>query len=280
MLLVHKESNSMKDLLIKNIISGFVFIFFTAGICSAQTTLYFPQFADGRDAGATSAWGTLIFVTNLATAGTPAANVTIAVTQDNGTTMNITLSDAINGGIANSFQLAGGQTKLVASPSNDHPLTPLNNGFVTVTSSLPVSAGLVFVEYICLANDGCGDPISQAGVPAATPLTLQGTGVVRVSNVQGAVGTEPAVAVANPGTGTATIAFQLVDNNGTTIGSPVTRTLAAKNHTAFFVSQLFPSIPSGYFIGTLRMTSDIPIVTTALTFAGSLFATIPVFPLP
>jgi hypothetical protein len=43
--------------------------------------------------------------------------------------------------------------------------------------------------------------------------------------------------------------------------------------------RLFPSAPS-IILGTMRITSDKQIVTTALGFSGNLFATVPVFPLP
>jgi hypothetical protein len=82
----------------------------------------------------------------------------------------------------------------------------------------------------------------------------------------------------NSGTGTATISFQLLDGNAATILPPVTRTLAPNNHTSFFISQLFPSAPRIIF-GTMRMTSDRPIVATALTFTGTVFVTTPVFPI-
>jgi len=151
----------------------------------------------------------------------------------------------------------------------------LNVGFATVTSNLPLAAGLIFIEY----GGAFGDPISRAGVSAASPLTRQVTGAIRYTNKAGTSTDETAVAIANPGTGTAAITFQLFDLDGNAIGSPATRTLAAHNHTAFFVSGLFPNVGFAFF-GTLRFTSDNPIVATALDFSGNLFATSPVFPLP
>jgi hypothetical protein len=136
-------------------------------------------------------------------------------------------------------------------------------------------ASLIFVEYAA----GGGDPVSEGGVLTASPLMVQGTGVYRQPDNSAQIGTEPAVAIASAGAGPANITFQLLDTTGSAVGAPVTRTLAANNHTAFFVSQLLPNMPSAFF-GTMRITSDNPIVAVALLFlANGTFATVPVFPL-
>jgi hypothetical protein len=235
----------------------------------AESVLYFPQFVEGSQGGGVF-WATGIAIVNPAGSGTPAASGTITLTQDNGTPMTITFQDENGAPVGSTFQLVGGQTKLFFSPSlnsdKDRAL-PLKSGFATVTSNLPVAGGLVFFEV------GPNGIIGEAGVPAATPLTRQATVVTKDYHNTG-------VAVANPGTGTATITFQLLDKSGASIVPQVTRTLAANNHTAFFVTDLFPSAPSPIY-GTMRVTSDKPIVSTALLFAQSgQFATVPVFPLP
>jgi hypothetical protein len=55
--------------------------------------------------------------------------------------------------------------------------------------------------------------------------------------------------------------------------------LAANNHTAFFVPDLFPSVTSKIY-GTMRITSDVPIFSTALLLSIGSFAALPVFSLP
>jgi hypothetical protein len=257
----------------KNISRSLVFILFAAGICSAQSVLYFPQFADGTQDGVV-AWGTSITVTNPAPLGTPAASGTITFTQDDGAPVNVMLVDYYGAPAGNTFQLAGGQTKIFQSAflgggatNNTNP-GPLEIGFATVTSTLPVTAGVGFVEA---SRNGI---IGAAAVQAATPLTRQAIFFTKNDN------TNTAVAVANPGTKSATITFQILDGSGTPIVPQVTRTLAAKNHTAFFVPDLFPSAPFEIW-GTMRITSDQPIVSTALLFIpGGGFITTPVFPLP
>jgi hypothetical protein len=262
----------------KRILRSFLLVLIAAGVCSAQSVLYFPQFVDGKtNVNDNVAWGTVIYITNAAALGSAAASVTITLTNDNGASINMPLIDTATAQPVanNTFLLAAGQSKFLLSPSNGQPLVPLNVGFATVTSNLPVAAGLIFIEY----GGPFGDPISRAGVSAAPPLTRQGTGAIRYTNMAGTATDETAVAIANPGTATAAITFQLSDTNGNAIGSPVTRTVAAHNHTAFYVSGLFPNVGFAFF-GTLRITSDNPIVATALDFSGNLFATSPVFPLP
>jgi hypothetical protein len=239
--------------------------------CSAQNTSYFPQIADGQAGG--TAWTTVIAVTNPAATGTSAATGTITFTQDNGTPFNIVFTTPqgppVGSGNTISFQLTGGQTSYFVSTGAG----ALTVGFGTVTSSLPVTAGAVFQEN---ANSPNGPDIAQAGVAAVAPLTRQAV-FVRVNKKGGDTG----VAIANPGTATANITFQLLDTNGVATGSAINTTLAAMNHTAKFVSQLFPSVAGlTQFLGTMQITSQTPLVSTGLIFnSDGTFATIPVITL-
>src|SRR5262245_968724 len=101
----------------KRIFWSLALVVFAAGIGSAQTTLYFPQFVDGaQNPQGDVAWFTAIAITNAAAPGTPAASGTVTLTKDNGTPMNITLFDENDAPAGNTFQLAGGQTKFFVSP--------------------------------------------------------------------------------------------------------------------------------------------------------------------
>jgi hypothetical protein len=252
----------------KTIVSGLVFLLFATGVCSAQTVLYFPQFVDGGPPGAGVAWISAITVTNPAAPGTPAASGTITLTSDNGTPLNLAFTDENDQPAGNTFQLAGGQTKIFQSPQGTSAnILPFNSGFATVTSNLPVTGGSAFFDF-----NGNGI-VGLGGAPASFPLTRQGIVAIKDS------GTNTAVAVANPGAGTATINFQLLDKSGSQIGALATRTLVANGHTAFFLTELFPNAPSRV-AGTLRITSDKAIVTIALIFEGATFGAFPVFPLP
>src|SRR5215467_3054994 len=120
----------------KNMLRSLVLILFVAGVCPAQSVLYLPQFVDGKTDANSLVWGTYIFVTNPAPLGTSNASVTITLTKDNGTAMNVPLIDVTGGSGGNTFQISGGQTKVLASPSNLQPTIPLNVGFATVTSNV------------------------------------------------------------------------------------------------------------------------------------------------
>src|SRR5438876_2879194 len=130
----------------KKIFSSLVLALLTVGVCSAQSTLYFPQFVDGTQDQNSVVWWTTIGVSNPADPGSPIASGTITLTNNDGTPMNITLFD-LSGKAGNTFQLAGGQTKVFLSPSTGSPAPrPLVAGFATVTSNLPVVGFLTFLE--------------------------------------------------------------------------------------------------------------------------------------
>ena len=115
---------------------------------------------------------------------------------------------------------------------------------------LPIVGNAVFVQ--------ASQPftvIGEAGVPPATPLLRQ---VILVAKHH-----DTGIAIANPGASTSTITFELLDANGVTIAPAVNRTLAGMNHTALFVSQLFPSLPLP-FKGVLRISSPSLISMTGL----------------
>ena len=255
----------MKNIVMKNILWTLVFVFSAAGICSAQTVLYFPQFVDGNQPDTSVYWGTLMAVTNPAGLNTPPASVEVVVKRESGAVMDITFADDTGQPTSNTFQLAGGQTKFLFSPKvlALNTSVPYNVGYAIVTSNLAVSATSIFLE------GNASGPFALAGVPASTPLNRQT--IIASANA--------GLAAFNPSAATANIVFQFLDKSGTPIGSSVTRTLAANNHTAFFVSQLFPSVSPTTF-GTMRITSDQGIVATALLFQNGAFGTIPIFPLP
>ncbi len=251
----------------RNLLWTLMSIFALAEIGSAQYTYYLPQVADGIQSGGIG-WVENIAVTNTAT-GTAAASGTITFTQDDGTPFNISLTDELNNpvGSGNSvpFQIAGGQTRFFASTAAG----PLKTGYATITSNLPVSVGGVFVEY---GNNGLA-LISEAGVPSTQPLTRQTIITIKTKH------TSTGIAVANAGNSAANITFQLLDTNGVAALPAVIKPLPAKQHTAFFVDQLFPNIPAKFY-GTLSITSDVPLEATALVFQDTgQFATLPVFAL-
>jgi hypothetical protein len=198
----------------------------------------------------------------------------VSLSNDDGTPMNIALLDENGAPAANTFQLAGGQTKLFLSPQSNAngSLLPFNSGFATVTASLPITGGLVINE---LSSNG---PSAMAGIPASAALTAQAT-VAAVNQNDPNNQQNTGVAIANPGTNTATVSFQLLDQYGNSVAPQVIRMLPANNHTAFFVTDLFP-MAAPNILGTLRITSDNPVASMALFFQGPRFASLPMFTLP
>ena len=251
----------MKQL--KQILAIMTGIFIPSLICSAQTVVYFPQVVDGITGN--SGWTSSMAVAN---SGTATASGTITFTQDDGTPFNIVMRDQLKNPVGSGntvpFQIPPGQTRFFLS----HARQPVTSGFATITSNVPVVAGLVFSEYYVDASGG-GTLISEAGVPSATASTQQTVIAVKDQNDSG-------IALANVGTAAATITFRLVDTNGNQALPAVTRTVGPMNHTAFLLSQLFPDAPAAFY-GLLRMTSTSPIVVTSLIVETTgLFATLPI----
>src|SRR5262249_29693968 len=155
----------------KRVFWTLVSILMSSVFCSAQNTLYFPQIADGFQPGGGSAWITAIAITNTAANGTAVASGTITLTQDNGTPFVISYNDGQGGpsstGSSIPFQIAGGQSRLFVSKGN----SGLNTGFATVTSTAPITGGLVFIQF----NGVTLERIAEAGVPASVALTRQST---------------------------------------------------------------------------------------------------------
>ena len=83
----------------------------------------------------------------------------------------------------------------------------------------------------------------------------------------------------NPNAESATITLELVDAQGQSVGAPLQRSLAARNQVAAFVSELFPLDRN--FVGTMRISSSVPIGVTALRFSpNGVFTTVPTVVLP
>src|SRR5215475_6915126 len=99
----------------KHIVCSLVLVLFAASLCSAQSVLYFPQFVDGSSGQ--GFWASAVAISNPAAAGTATASGTVTVTKFDGTPLNITFVDDGLAPTTNTFQLAGGQTKIFYSPT-------------------------------------------------------------------------------------------------------------------------------------------------------------------
>lgn len=246
---------------------------------TAQTTFYFPQIADGTFGG--GFFTTTIFVTNPASAGS--ANVTLTFTTSAGGPFNVAFVDSNSqpagaGNVISLTSLAAGQSRKLVSTAG----APLGVGFATVTSDAPVTATAVFSQLSGVP--GQGTLIAEAAVTSANAATSQGIFVDQSG------GNRTAMAFANVSPTTpANLTFTLHGIN--TTGVPVLTTtrppLGAVSHTSIFVDELFSAdgtsattnpLVIGH-VGTLNVTSSVPVALVSLRFNGLLFTSVPPFSL-
>src|SRR3954466_9895841 len=106
-----------------------------AGATFAQTTVYFPQIANGMESGTGTHWHTTVFIDNQGTGTTSGA---ISLVNSDGTAMLASFVDesgeaaAHNGQIA--FQLGPGQNHKYTSTAS----SPLQVGYGVLTANAPV----------------------------------------------------------------------------------------------------------------------------------------------
>jgi hypothetical protein len=233
-------------------------------------TFYYPQVANGIQADGVS-WKTSIFLHN---PSTTTAEGFVTFTQSNtGTPFPLAFVDELNqpvsmgsSGNAIQFSLAPGATRKYISTAVGGLLT----GFGTVTSSAIINGTAVFSKF---APNGA--LTSEAGVPASDPVARQS---IIVDTVGGFL---TGVAYANPGATAASITLQLFNKDGAALGAPTTTSLGPGIHTAAFIGQTpFPS--AAPFVGTMQVTSNVPLAAIALRFnpTAEFFTTVPPVPLP
>lgn len=234
---------------VKRALLTLVWIFTGIVVCSAQSTFYFPQIADGIQGGGIT-WKTTLLIANSAPSGTAATGVTIEFTTSGGAPFNIAFDGTgfTSNGNTVTMTISGGQTRRLVSSGAG----ALTVGWARVTTSSNVSGTALFSEF------GPAGLITEAGVPSSNAVNKQAIFVDQTS------GFNTGVAYANPNSSAATIGFQLIDADGVGILSS-TRTLAGSQHTATLVSQLFPAAPA--MTGLLRMDSSVPLAVIALRLA-------------
>jgi hypothetical protein len=247
----------------KRVLLTLVWILIATVICSAQTTLYFPQVANGIQSDGVS-WKTTLFITNTAAANASNSNVTIAFTTSQGAPYDIAFTGTGFSSTSNtvSMTIAGGQSrKLVSSGAGG-----LTIGYATMSvTSADVTGTAVFSEFAA-----SGALISEASVPAAVALERQAIFV----DTQGGFST--AVAYANPNAEPATITLALLNSQGVNVLPSTQRSLAGTTHTAAFVNELFPGPQAQGVAGTMQVTSTVPLAAIALRFSpGGVFTTLP-----
>ncbi len=152
---------------------------------------------------------------------------------------------------------------------DDDSATPVKVGYAVITPTSAATAGLVVFETF---GEHRGNDLLQVGILPSTMTTH----AALFADANGRLSKDLGVAFASPSATPANIALTLRNQAGTTLAK-TSFTLDARHQTARFVTQLFEnqkSVPSD-FIGTLDISSDIPIAITGLRSRGSNFSTIP-----
>jgi len=228
-------------------------------ICSAQSTFYFPQIADGVQGGGVT-WKTTVFITNPAAVGTASTAVQIDFTTSTGAAFNLQFDGTgftVNGNSV-TMTISGGQTRKLVSRGTG----ALAVGWARVTSPGNVTGTALFSEF---SN---GQLFAEAGVPSS------GTSTNQAIFVDTTAGFTTAGAYANPNAGPAAITLQLLNSDGVAVMPSTGQALAGFQHNPAFVNQLFPGAPA--FTGTMQISSLVPVTAIALRFASTgQFTTLP-----
>jgi hypothetical protein len=221
---------------------------------STKATLNLAHVANGTYASGSFKTSFLIF--NISASP---ANVVLALTQDNGTPLSVTIQGR---GTASSFtfnNLAPGGSLFLQTDGSGSLL----GGAATITSNVPVGASGVFTVF---STQGAFQTESGVGdSPVLTSLTLP-------ADITGNFDT----GIAFFGPSGATLTFRLLSANGTLVGSSATRNLAVKGHLAEFVSQIFPGTSN--FRGSLAITatSGVAALTLRQNSSPLSYTTLPV----
>lgn len=228
---------------------------------SGKASFNFPQVATGAYGGIGNRTSFLIF--NISAAP---ADVNLALTQDNGSPLTVTIPGGGPGTGTGSnfrFSLAAGASIFLQTDGSG----PLTSGAAVITSNVPIGASVVFTIF-----DSQGQFQTEAGVgdePVSASTTIP-------ADVTG--NSDTGVAFFNPGTGATMLNFTLMDTNGVIV-STTTAPIAPGGHLAMFISQMFPGIagfrgslafscPGGVAALTLRMYGRAQTYTTLPSAPG------------
>ncbi len=224
---------------------------------SSQTVFNLPQVANGFQTGSDIGVKTTFVMFN---PGTEPARVSLDLTDAVGNAFPVTLDDGQTGSQF-SFSLGARATRFVSTSGSG----PVTAGAARVKSSVPIGVSAVFRLV-----DGQGRIVTETGVgdsPMYTSLTLP---------VDLTSGFDTGVALFNQNGSAASVRFQLIDRNGTVIGTPSDQQFAVLDQEAKYVSQIFPGVTNVQ--GQLAITSNLPLAAVSLRqgAGGSPLTTMPV----
>ncbi len=206
-------------------------------------TIYLPQFADGMGAS------TLITLANLTN---DQATGTVEFLDDDGNPAAVEVEGSVGAVSSLDFVLEryGSLAIQTAGAAN-----PLVTGWARVTASRPIRGTAV---YQVRESD---DILFEAGVGDAQPTGLAN---VFVSTRSSAAGDRisTGIAIANPLNERATV--DLIFPAGPMVHLDASITLEPGQHVAKFIDELFPDLANTDVTGTLIISSEVPVVVTAL----------------
>ena len=230
-----------------------------------DTTVYLAEIGDGLLAP-NRYLTTTIYVLNPDSSNS--TTITISFTGQDGGGLNLPFLDSNNNpanvGNTISTTLAGGESRRYVSSAAGG----LVQGLAAVTSASPVEA-LAVLSYFDGAP-GTGTVISEAALGARQPSTRQAI------LVDESVPFTTFFAYGNPSkTVDANVTLELLTTQGVVVATTAVSLAVGAPHASQFLPTLFSSV-AGH-VGTLRMTSDVPIVAAALRFNGERFTSLPPF---
>jgi hypothetical protein len=207
----------------------------------AQSTYYLPQVIDGSAPG-----GSLRTTIILANSSATTANVTIALTRDDGSPRQVTFPD-LGGGSQFSITLKPGAARILQTDGSGDG----SAGAATISSSAALG-----VSTIVSAYDPTGVLLSESGAAGSSANSAY------VIPVDSSGGLNTGIAVYNPGTKASTLTFTLFDSNGAKMASAAA-TLSAGGHLSRLAAgDLLPGVSD--FQGTLALQASAPVA--AATF--------------
>jgi hypothetical protein len=208
----------------------------------SSTPLVMAQFADGNG------WKTQLILVN------PTDQLITGTVQffgqGNGTLAATPLTLMVNGQIGITFSYAiPSRTAVRLDTSGSSTITQIGSVRVLPTSGSVTPAGFAIFS---LTTDGVTTAqASVTGQPSGSSFRM----FVEANATPGSTGSfQSGIAIANTGSTSATVNFELLNLDGTNTGLTAIVNVPAFGHTARFLLEIMPTLPLP-FQGVLRMTS-------------------------
>jgi hypothetical protein len=229
-------------------------------VSSAKFTTYLAQVGDGVIGGGLRLQ-TLIVVSNLT--DLPALG-TLKLLTDNGSPLALVFNDGAAGSSFD-FALDHRGSKTFITGGSTIPATP---GYARIEANVPVESTAIFRTL-----DQSGNVVTEAGVGSAE-------GKVSMLGVVQKVGNgdfDSGVAIVNTSQAEAKVRLRLFEESVISAGLVTEFTLAAGEHRARFLSEIYPTLASRTLRGSILVTSDQSLAMVILrTLRGLPISSLPV----